>query len=176
MARNVEIKIRITPEDLARIEKVAQKLGRGPKILQQVDTYFNTHDGRLKLREFADAKAELISYTRSNVAEPRLCDYQRFAIDDPQELKSMLEKSVGISCVVEKKRTVYLIDQARIHLDQVLKLGEFLEIEVVLRPEQMEEVGQDILQSLLEQFELSAEQFESLAYADLLLAINETPS
>lgn len=170
MARNVEIKARLSPTEFENIQATAEKLGRGPELLMQTDTFFHVHDGRLKLREFADGSAELISYSRSDEAEPRLCRYERFAVDDPAGVKSMLEKSTGIQCVVEKKRTLYLIDQTRIHLDEVNDLGLFLEIEVVLRDDQMEEIGQEIMESLLNQFGIDSSHFESLAYADMILA------
>ena len=173
MARNIEIKARLSAEKYSEVESIAQKLGQGPEILIQLDTFFNTHDGRLKLREFGDQKAELISYSRNDIAEPRLCNYQRFEIDQPAELKSMLEKSVGIQCVVEKIRTLYLIDQARIHLDDVKQLGLFLEIEVVLHPDQLEDIGNDIMHSLLEQFHVGSDSFESTGYADMILASQE---
>ena len=135
----------------------------------QIDTFFNTADGRLKLREFADGTAELISYTRSDYAEPRVCNYLRFAVEEPAKMKRMLELSTGIQCVVEKRRDVYFIDQARIHLDEVKNLGLFLEIEVVLRSDQIEEVGDDIMESLLEQFEIEPESFLAFSYADMIL-------
>ncbi|MEC9094396.1 MAG: class IV adenylate cyclase [Planctomycetota bacterium] len=169
MARNIEIKAKLSEEKYAQIESLARKIGRGPETLIQLDTFFNTHDGRLKIREFTGQKAELISYSRNDIAQPRICNYQRFEIDQPAELKSMLEKSVGIQCVVEKTRTLYLIDQARIHLDDVKHLGLFLEIEVVLHPDQLEEIGQEIMHSLLEQFHLGPDHFESTAYADMIL-------
>jgi len=169
MARNVEIKTKISPEDKVRIAELAAKTGSGPQTLVQIDTFFNTADGRLKLREFADGTAELISYTRSDYAEPRVCNYLRFAVEEPAKMKRMLELSTGIQCVVEKRRDVYFIDQARIHLDEVKNLGLFLEIEVVLRSDQIEEVGDDIMESLLEQFEIEPESFLAFSYADMIL-------
>jgi len=169
MARNVEIKTKISPEDKARIAELAAKTGSGPQSLVQVDTFFNTADGRLKLREFADGTAELISYSRSDFAQPRLCNYLRFEVEEPAKMKRMLELSTGIQCVVEKRRDVYFIDQARIHLDEVKDLGLFLEIEVVLRSDQIEEIGNDIMESLLEQFKVDPGSFLAFSYADMIV-------
>ena len=169
MARNVEIKAKISPDDKRRIAELASKTGSGPQTLMQTDTFFNTADGRLKLREFADGTAELISYSRSDLAQPRICNYLRFEVEEPTKMKRMLELSTGIQCIVEKHRDVYFIDQARIHLDEVKDLGLFLEIEVVLRSDQIEEVGNDIMESLLEQFEIESTSFLAVSYADLIL-------
>lgn len=169
MARNVEIKAKISPDDQRRIVELASKTGSGPQTLIQTDTFFNTADGRLKLREFADGTAELISYSRSDFAEPRICNYLRFEVEEPTKMKRMLELSTGIQCIVEKHRDVYFIDQARIHLDEVKDLGLFLEIEVVLRSDQIEEVGNDIMESLLEQFDIKPASFLAVSYADLIL-------
>ena len=169
MARNIEIKARLQEDQWAGMEATAARLGEGPAQLEQIDTFFQTHDGRLKLREFGDGTAELISYTRTNSAEPRLCRYQRFKVENPKQLKSMMEQSLGIQCVIEKQRLFYRVDQARVHLDEVKELGKFLEIEVVLRDEQLEEIGREIMDSLLDQFQLDSSCFEGRAYADLLM-------
>jgi predicted adenylyl cyclase CyaB len=168
MARNIEIKVRINDQQKSFVTTIASRLGEGPQRLHQVDTFFNTSEGRLKLREITGGTSELISYSREDVAEPRICNYLRFEVEQPIELKKMLEKSVGIRCVVEKDRDVYLIDQARIHVDQVQHLGQFLEIEVVLRSDQQEEAGAEIMESLLEQFQLDSTGFVDKAYADLI--------
>jgi adenylate cyclase class IV len=50
----------------------------------------------------------------------------------------ILTKTLGTTGVVTKTRNLYRVGQTRIHIDQVQGLGDFLELEVVLRPEQSE--------------------------------------
>jgi adenylate cyclase class IV len=63
---------------------------------------------------------------------------------------------------------LYLVGQTRVHLDQVQDLGDFLELEVVLRPEQSEREGKNIADALLSTFGIDQRQLIGEAYLDLL--------
>ena len=41
-----------------------------------------------------------------------------------------LKKALGIKGVVKKNRTLYMVGQTRVHVDQVEGLGDFMELEV----------------------------------------------
>jgi adenylate cyclase class IV len=58
--------------------------------------------------------------------------------------------------------------KTRIHLDRVEGLGNFLELEVVLRPGQTEGEGKTIAQGLLANFSIEEHQLVRVAYIDLL--------
>ena len=58
--------------------------------------------------------------------------------------------------------------QTRMHLDQVDGLGDFLELEVVLNPEQSDADGKRIVADLLSDFGIEKEQLIGEAYVDLL--------
>lgn len=70
--------------------------------------------------------------------------------------------------MVKKTRTLYLIGQTRVHVDEVRGLGEFLEIEVVLQPGQSEVEAKSIATALLSEFGIGQEQLIAEAYVDLL--------
>ena len=71
---------------------------------------------------------------------------------------------------VKKDRTLYRIGQTRIHLDRVTGLGDFLELEVVLRPDQQESEGKKIADDLLSTFNIDKRDLIAEAYIDLLAA------
>ena len=69
---------------------------------------------------------------------------------------------------VNKRRTLYLIGQTRIHLDSVDRLGKFVELEVVLDDDQTTEQGILIADNLIVSLGLENAERISHAYADLL--------
>ena len=71
---------------------------------------------------------------------------------------------------VKKTRILYLIGQTRVHIDRVDGLGDFLELEVVLRPDQSEDQGKQIAEELLTELGIGKNQLIAEAYVDLLPA------
>lgn len=132
--RNVELKARYS--DLSHAQDVVKKLSaRLDRSMTQVDTYFHSPNGRLKLREIATAigsSAELIAYQRSDSTEFRDSRYFVVPIPDPALLKAALTAACGLRGVVRKHRDVYLFHNVRIHLDRVDGLGSFIEFEAVM--------------------------------------------
>lgn len=82
----------------------------------------------------------------------------------------MLSQSLGVLGTVRKERLLLLLGQTRLHLDRVQGLGDFLELEVVLRPEQSVQDGQRLAQELLQEFGIQEQDLICGAYLDLLLA------
>ena len=103
-------------------------------ILRQRDTYFHARSGRLKLREEWPGGAHLIQYMRTDDAAVRASAYRIIPTEHPEELRAVLDVSTGIKLVVAKRRRLFLLDNVRIHLDQVEKLGCFIELEAVVPP------------------------------------------
>jgi adenylate cyclase class IV len=86
--RNVEVKAQCN--DLAVVRARAEGLGaRDAGILHQRDTFFMAQHARLKLREFGDGRAELISYARPDVATARGSDYVLAPIDRPADVRAV---------------------------------------------------------------------------------------
>lgn len=129
--QNVEFKARCASLDSLR--KILDDRGVAlEKCMHQVDTYFQVPQGRLKLRQIDGQRTELIHYQRANKAEARLSDYVRVEIGDPSATSQALTRALGVCCVVDKTRELYLWEQTRVHLDRVVGLGEFLELETVV--------------------------------------------
>jgi adenylate cyclase class IV len=169
MARNVEIKARIDDVDalLARVQPLADG---PPERIEQDDTFFTCARGRLKLRDFGDGTGELIHYQRADSEGPKLSDYVRAATTDPAALREALARAHGIHGRVRKTRWLLLVGQTRVHLDRVEGLGDFMELEVVLRPEQTLEEGAAIADALMTRLQVPASQRLAGAYLDLLSA------
>ena len=89
----------------------------------QVDTYFNVPNGRLKLRE-GNIEHALIFYERSNSATAKQSNVILYQHKPDTALKVILEKSLGIKTVVDKKRKIYFIDNVKFHFDVVEGLGD----------------------------------------------------
>ena len=168
MRRNVEIKARIA--DMAALTaRLKSMVNQGPEIIMQEDTFFNSAQGRLKLRKFSDSKGELIYYERPDTEEPAECQYRITPTPEPDKVIDMLARSYGIRGVVRKKRTLFMADQTRIHLDEVDSLGDFLELEVVLRPNQGSSDGVQIAKKLMNRLGVGPADLVKAAYIDLLL-------
>jgi predicted adenylyl cyclase CyaB len=167
MATNIEIKAVLT--NRAATEAAAARLsGAGPEIMHQEDFFFPSDRARLKLRVLAPDRGELIRYERTDVPDVRGSRYLIARTSDPQILIQILRATLGGAGVVKKTRALYLIGQTRVHIDRVNGLGEFLELEVVLRPGQSEAEGKKIAKALLAEFGISKEQLLAEAYIDLL--------
>jgi adenylate cyclase class IV len=140
--RNLEIKVRCEPGGLETVRVRLQHLLCSPlEDLHQVDTYFKVSRGRLKLREFhspASApvidRAELIAYHRPSDTGTRLSTYEVVPVAGqhaPALLRSLLMTHDEL-VRIDKQRQVAIVGHTRVHLDRVLGLGEFVELETVI--------------------------------------------
>jgi predicted adenylyl cyclase CyaB len=167
MPSNIEIKA-VLKNRAEALSIAASLCDTGPEILRQEDVFFRCEGARLKLRIFGNDRGELIRYQRTDIADTRLSTYLIAATPDPQILLSILTATLGVKGTVKKVRTLYRIGQTRVHIDQVQDLGDFLELEVVLRPGQSEAEGKKIAESLLSDFHIDKENLIAEAYVDLL--------
>ena len=166
---NIEIKAR--SHDQEKIRTIL--LSRNADVKgtdHQIDTYFNAHHGRLKLRE-GTIENSLIYYEREDKEGPKQSDIILFRSTPGSSLKPILERSCGVLIVVDKQREIYFIDNIKFHIDSVRDLGTFIEIEAI------DETGTIGKEKLLEQcneyfklFEIPASDLVSVSYSDLLLA------
>lgn len=170
MAQNVEIKARIEESEFETLRRRSIEIATsGPITLIQIDTFFQSRQGRLKLREFGDGTSELIFYERPDCEGPKTSTYIRSACSTPATTKRALASSIGILGVVKKDREVFFVNQTRIHLDQVEGLGTFLELEVVLDDGDSPDQGELIARELMQDLDVDCSQLVSGAYFDLLV-------
>ena len=167
MATNVEIKSRVrNPEALlARVREVA---GESCEIIEQEDTFFYTHNGRLKLRILSPDCGQLIHYEREDERGPKSSYYLISETADPASLKALLAASLGVRGVVRKTRRLYMIGRTRVHLDEVDGLGSFAELEIVLEPGESEESGERTARDLMSKLGIQKSDLVDGAYIDLI--------
>ncbi|KAK5877077.1 hypothetical protein CesoFtcFv8_026360 [Champsocephalus esox] len=168
MPSNVEIKAKVSDPTrfAARAAELSQSEG---SIIKQHDTFFNCTQGRLKLRDFMDKSGQLIFYERPDTAGPKLSRYSISPTSDPPSLRTVLSDALGVKGEVRKERRLFLIGQTRVHLDAVEGLGNYMELEVVMRPEQTVEDGQKVAEELMEKLGVPRQSLVTGAYVDLLL-------
>jgi len=160
------VKIRVG--DLDTLAVRAKALGAEERgELRQVDTYFAAPQ-RLKLREM-DGVAELIAYSRPDVSGLRTSDYTITPVTDPEALKA----AHVVIARVAKMRRLLMLGRTRIHLDAVVGLGEFLELEVVLRDGDDERVGEHEAEEILQGLGVDGERIAG-SYADYFLSTTPT--
>ena len=167
MASNIELKVRCSDLDAARA--AARSLGADPQgVERQIDTFFATPQGRLKLRESDKYGAMLIPYVRPDSQEPKQSDYLVLPVEDPAQCKQLFGQMLGVAAVVEKERELLLLDNVRIHLDRVEGLGTFIEFEAVMSDGTTPEHEQAKVRALMTAFGIREADLESGAYVDLL--------
>jgi predicted adenylyl cyclase CyaB len=166
MARNIEIKARVRDE--GHISEYMLLHSSQHETQHQRDVFFHTSSGRLKLRCFPDGTGVLVAYERADQAGPKMSDYTLAPVQDAATLERALTRSLGVRGIVEKRREIAIVGQTRVHLDQVAGLGTFMELEVVLRPEQSVEEGQAIAEELMRDLRIPPSDLLERAYMDML--------
>ena len=156
--------------DIEKFEKIL--LGLHPQFVgtdHQVDTYFNTAHGRLKLRE-GNIENALIHYHRINSAGARQSDVTIYPCEAGHSLKQILTNALGVKVVVDKKRKIYYLNNVKFHFDSVEGLGHFVEVEAI------DKDGSISIETLKEQcnvyaqlFQLNEQDYIAESYSDMLL-------
>jgi predicted adenylyl cyclase CyaB len=80
----------------------------------------------------------------------------------------LLTDALGVLTVVDKRRTVFLYQNVRIHLDRVEGLGMFLEFEAVMPEGTPDEEGELLVRELMAEFSIREEDLIQVSYSDLL--------
>ena len=164
---NLEIKAKCA--DLSSSRVVAKRLATEyVGFLKQVDTYFGTKAGRLKLREINDEEAQLIPYEKNYKAGPTKSDYAVIPIADPGLVKGLLGRILGQEAVVSKRREVFLFENVRIHLDQVDGLGEYIEFEAVYDDDSEVAAQREKVEMLVREFGIADASLLGNSYVDQL--------
>lgn len=98
----------------------------------QIDTYFDVAEGRLKLRE-GNIENTLIRYHRQETQSIKQSNviFQPLGSEIVSGLKAILIDAYKTWKIVEKQRSIYFIGNVKFHIDEVVGLGSFMEIEAI---------------------------------------------
>jgi homotetrameric cytidine deaminase len=165
--RNVELKaVDRDPDTTLAVALAAGAADHG--VLVQRDTYFAVASGRLKLRETESAPAQLIAYERPDDPEVRVSRYHLIEVVDPAVALAGLTATLGVRVVVSKRRRLLLWDTVRIHLDDVDRLGRFLELEAVAAPDASLRAEREKVDRLRELLDIRDGDLRAGSYSDWL--------
>jgi len=167
---NIEIKARCSNQNKIRdILKSENAVFNG--VDHQIDTYFKSPNGRLKLRQ-GNIENFLIFYNREDKEGPKQSNVTLLKVDPSNSPKDILEQTMGILVEVDKEREIYFINNIKFHLDNVKGLGIFVEIEAI---DKNSSIGKEKLlqqcNEYLEKFGIKDEDLISVSYSDLLLKL-----
>lgn len=167
---NVEIKALCPDPD--RVRAILKETGsdfRGTD--HQVDTYFRVPKGRLKLRQGTIERA-LIQYNRPDQAGPKNSEVVLVRdVGDGSDLKLALTNALGLLVVVDKKREIHFVENVKLHVDEVAKLGSFVEIEAIdLDGNIGEERLRNQCNEWIERLGIQPDHLLEQSYSDMLLS------
>ncbi len=167
--RNVELKA--VDADPARSLAACRALGaRDEGLLRQRDTYYAVPHGRLKLREQEPGAAHLVQYERAEQPGQRESRYRIAEVADAAAAHAVLEAALGVECVVAKLRRLFRWHEVRIHLDEVERLGCFVELEAVAAEGSDLSLEHEHVATLRDALAIDDARLVSHGYAQLLRA------
>lgn len=168
--RNIELKASdVDPEGSLRacVELGADDRG----VIVQRDTYFEVARGGLKLREETPGRPHLIQFERPRAREQRESRYRIVEVDDGAVLRAALAASLGVRVEVVKHRRLFLWRNVRIHLDEVERLGTFIELEAVAPAESDLSNEHGLVTELRAALGITDVRLVALGYAEQLLGV-----
>jgi adenylate cyclase class IV len=165
--KNVEIKARAGSFGETRAILRHAGFKREPHVLRQTDWYFEVLKGRLKLRRrIGAATAELIFYIRPDGPRPRASTYERLVVSGPAEMLRLLRGMFTPGVCVRKRRELWLRRGTRVHLDEVTRLGRFIEIEVPVSGGAAD--ARQEMKTLVSRLSITQADVIAVSYADLI--------
>lgn len=165
---SIEIKAKIENPDA--IESLLLKRNADYKGMDhQIDTYFKSLHGRLKLRQ-GNIENSLISYQRKEVKgiKKSVVKLQKLP-NDCQALLEILSDQLEIQAQVDKHRKIFFIENVKFHLDEVKGLGSFMEIEALDTEGNKSEIElQKQCDFYMEIFEIKSDSLIDKSYSDMV--------
>jgi adenylate cyclase class 2 len=163
--QNIEFKAELRDIEAARQQcrLVGAELHQA---MRQRDTYFRMADGRLKKREIDGKRIQWVYYHRPDRVSPRMSNYT--LLTDVQAKRRWGTRNLKPWLMVEKSRELWIVDDVRIHLDDVKDLGTFIEFEALVSRRFNVKACHEAIARLREAFMPLMGEPISVSYSDLL--------
>ena len=167
MSINIEIKAHC--HDFKKIRESLKSLNANFNgIDQQIDTYFHSKNGRLKLRE-GNIENTLIHNQLEGNQESNESQCSLYKTEADSSLKAILEKALGSKCIVEKEREIYFIENVKFYLDTVKGLGTFVGIKASNKDnDHSRDKLQEQCNFYIKLLQINPKNFISCSYSDLI--------
>jgi adenylate cyclase class IV len=127
-------------------------------------------NGGLKLREERPGRPHLIQFERTDEPQQRESRYRIIEVEDGPMLKAALAAAIGVRVVVTKRRRLFLWRDVRIHLDNVERLGRFIELEAVAPPDSDLAHEYQLVSELRDALTITDKRLVAIGYAEQLRA------
>lgn len=161
----LELKARVESLDVMR-ERVLSLKPVHVGTFRQVDTYFNSSKGRLKLREDnSKENAKLIYYLREDITGPKRSEIILIDIQEPSAFKKLFRDLIGERVIVDKEREIYTYNETQIHLDMVKDLGTFIEFERRITDLKNDHL---VIRDLMKRLQIKEKDLIQGSYSDLI--------
>jgi adenylate cyclase, class 2 len=164
MPLNLELKIQLDSHDSA-LHVLKNMHAEFVKDINQKDVYYSLPGSLLKLRIEDDGES-LIKYNRDEVNPDRFSDYDVIYLKSSGSEK-VFNSIFTVEATVIKKRSLYLYNNTRIHLDTVQGLGTFMELETLVI-NGMDD-AKERFNFLIKKFEIDIAKQIKCSYRDLIL-------
>ncbi|MDR1321665.1 MAG: class IV adenylate cyclase [Gracilibacteraceae bacterium] len=162
--RNLEVKVKILNK--MGIVNLLKKLGAEHVCtMKQTDYYFCLGANKEKLRTINDCEHQLIIYRRAERQGRKDSEYEISELNEKE--KNHLLESRKIIKDVEKIRELWKYGHTRIHIDHVKHLGNFLELETVIKDISLEG-GENEFRTIIDKLQINLVDSVPASYSDLV--------
>jgi predicted adenylyl cyclase CyaB len=163
--RNLEAKFPL--QDISAAQQRAEAIGfTYVGTLVQHDTFFVVPNGKLKLREQPDG-AWLIHYQRHHEKGLELSYYEIVGVAEPGKLRELMSAALGILGRINKRRVLLRRANIRLHLDEVVDLGLFGELEAVMDADDDPGESRAQIAATLAALQIAPDQLINVSYFEL---------
>ncbi|MCA9279618.1 MAG: CYTH domain-containing protein [Phycisphaeraceae bacterium] len=164
----VSVEYRAELRDAHFATSILRKIGATRIIsLDVVDTYFNIPSGTLKKREAQDEPVDFVFYERKAIAGPKLCTFTIYSKEAAKQRYGV--QPLPVLARVMKRRSIYMLGNVKIHIDDIEDIGTFIEFETLVSRELNARHCHQQINTLREKLAMLLGEPISQRYADLVL-------